>query len=185
MVQTSGIDKVSETPHNRTIMPAIKLDDRDLRILAILSEEGRLSKTELAKRVNLSATPCWERLKRLEKAGVIQGYRAEVSLRALAPHVAVFVMAELAGHRTEDFQSFERAVGGIEEITGCWALGGGFDYLLQVVTRDIDSYQRLIDRLLAKRVGLARYFTYVVTKAVKENEQPPLDHLLARDQQKD
>ena len=185
MVQSRRIDKVSGTPQNRTIMPAIKLDDRDLRILAILSEEGRLSKTELAKRVNLSATPCWERLKRLEKAGVIRGYRAEISLRALAPHVTVLVMAELSGHRAEDFQTFERAIGEIDEITGCWALGGGFDYLLQVVTRDIDSYQRLIDRLLARRVGLARYFTYVVTKAVKENGPPPLGALLDHDQQKD
>lgn len=154
-------------------MALLKLDDRDIRILAILSREGRLSKTELAKRVNLSSTPCWERLKRLEQAGIIRGYRAEVSLRALAPHVTVFVMAELSGHRAEDQQTFERAVAQVEEITACWALGGGFDYLLQVVTRDIDGYQRLIDGLLARRIGLARYFTYIVTKTVKEGEPPP------------
>ncbi len=59
----------------------------------------------------------------------------------------------------------------------CWAVGGGFDYILQIVTRDIDSYQRLIDHLLEARIGLARYFTYVVTKAVK-SAPPPLEQLL-------
>ncbi|MEZ5936389.1 MAG: Lrp/AsnC family transcriptional regulator [Alphaproteobacteria bacterium] len=163
----------------------LRLDDRDISILAILSREGRLSKTELAKRVHLSATPCWERLKRLEKAGIIRGYHAWVSLREIAPSVEVFVMVELAGHRAEDFQVFERAVGQVEEIVGCWALGGGVDYLLKVVARDIDSYQRLIDRLLAKRVGLARYFTYIVTKTVKEGEPLPFDSLLDSHARKD
>ncbi len=68
-----------------------------------------------------------------------------------------------------------------EEILACWALGGGFDYLIQIVTRDIDAYQRLIDTLLDARIGIARYFTYIVTKQVKGGGTPPLglftDHL--------
>ncbi|WP_417426207.1 Lrp/AsnC family transcriptional regulator [Hoeflea sp.] len=160
-------------------MSPIKLDERDIKILATLSREGRLSKSELAKRVNLSATPCWERLRRLEKAGIISGYHAEIELRQIAPHVSVFVMAELENHRASTFQAFEKAIDSYPEITACWALGGGFDYLLQVVTRDIDSYQRLIDDLLQRRAGLARYFTYIVTKPVKQAALPPLDVLLA------
>lgn len=159
----------------------LKLDDRDLQILKVLSREGRIAKAELAKRINLSPTPCWERLKRLEEAGVIEGYRAEVSLREIAQHVTVFVAAELGSHRAEDFQAFERAVARHDEIVACWALGGGYDYLMQVVTRDIDSYQRLIDGILAERVGLVRYYTYIVTKAVKTGGLPPLDDLLAED----
>jgi Lrp/AsnC family transcriptional regulator of ectoine degradation len=61
------------------------------------------------------------------------------------------------------------------EVTACWALGGGFDYLMQIVTRDIDSYQRLIDEMLEARIGLARYFTYIVTKPVKSPRLPPLE----------
>lgn len=159
----------------------LRLDDRDLQILKVLSREGRLPKAELAKRINLSPTPCWERLKRLEDAGVIEGYRAEVALRRIASHVTVFVAVELVSHRAEDFQAFERAVARREEIVACWALGGGFDYLMQVVTRDIDSYQRLIDALLAQRVGLVRYFSYIVTKPVKAGGAPPLDHLLGQE----
>jgi len=159
-------------------MSSIPLDDRDLQILAILSREGRISKVDLARRVNLSATPCWERLRRLEKAGLIRGYRADVALAKVAPHVVVFVVAELESHRAESFQAFERAVARHDEIVCCWAIGGGFDYLMQIVTRDIDSYQRLVDQLLASELGLKRYFTYIVTKDVKAGP-PPLADLVA------
>ncbi len=161
----------------RPAMP-IALDDRDIRILAVLSREGRLSKAELARRVNLSATPCWERLNRMEKAGIIEGYHAGIALKRIAPHVVVFVMAELERHQSGTFDTFERRVLACEEVTGCWALGGGFDYLLQVTTRDIDSYQRLIDSLLEARIGLARYYTYIVTKPLRSGGPPPLDLLL-------
>jgi Lrp/AsnC family transcriptional regulator, regulator of ectoine-degradation genes len=145
----------------------MKLDARDIAILRVLSTEGRITKAALADRIGLSPTPCWDRLKRLEQAGLIEGYRAEISLRKLGPHVTVFVAAELADHTAARFQAFEAAVRQHEEIIACWALGGGFDYLLQIVTGDIDSYQRLIDTMLDARIGLSRYFTYIVTKPVK------------------
>jgi len=156
----------------------MKLDARDIAILRTLGTEGRISKTELAERVGLSPTPCWNRLKRLEEAGLIEGYGARLSLRKIAPHVTVFVAAELAHHTAASFQTFEAAMARYDEVTACWALGGGFDYLLQIVTRDIDAYQRLIDSMLEARIGLARYFTYVVTKPVKGGGAPPLEHLL-------
>ena len=102
----------------------LKLDDRDLKILSILQKEGRISKTALAERVNLTPAPCWERLKRLEEAGIITGYRAEVALSRIAPHVTVFVAVELEDHRAANFQLFERAVQKVDEIVGCWAVGG-------------------------------------------------------------
>jgi Lrp/AsnC family transcriptional regulator of ectoine degradation len=155
----------------------LKLDDRDLKILAVLAREGRLPKADLARRVNLTATPLWERLKRLEDAGVISGYRAEIALARIAPHVEVFVTVELAGHTPAQFRAFEAAVERLDAVVACWSLGGGIDYLLHVVARDIDSYQRLIDTLLASRAGIARYFTYVVTRAVKAGP-PPFAELL-------
>ncbi len=156
----------------------LKLDDRDLQILAVLAREGRISKAELARRVNLTATPAWERLKRLEAAGAIRGYQAEIALGKLAPHVEIFVTVELESHTPAHFRAFEAAVERQDAIVACWALGGGVDYLLRVIARDIDSYQRLIDALLAGHAGVARYFTYIVTKAVKAGP-PPLEELLA------
>lgn len=169
------IDK-SPAPGLRPGMHAA-LDDRDIRMLQILATEGRIAKTELARRVNLSATPCGERLKRLEQSGLITGYRAEVALARIAPHITVFVLVELEAHRADSFSVFERHIAGCDEVTASWAIGGGFDYLLQVLTRDIASYQLLIDDLLEARIGLKRYFTYVVTKATKA-AAPPLALLL-------
>ncbi|MGY8892471.1 MAG: Lrp/AsnC family transcriptional regulator, partial [Pseudomonadales bacterium] len=145
-----------------------------LDILQVLSSEGRITKAALAERVGLSPTPCWERLKKLEKAGVIESYRANINLRKLGPHVTIFVAAELNDHTAASFQTFEAAMQRYDEVTACWALGGGFDYILQIVTRDIDAYQRLIDAMLDARIGLARYFTYVVTKPVKGTGMPPI-----------
>lgn len=158
-----------------------RLDAIDIKILATLQREGRITKLALAERVNLSPTPCWERLKRLEEAGIITGYGARIALQKLAQHIVVFVTAELENHRAEDFERFEAAIRAEPEITACWALGGGYDYALQVVTRDINAYQQLIDRLLDRKIGLARYFTYIVTKAVKEGSALPLDLLLEAD----
>ena len=158
-------------------MSMFALDDRDIEILSILSREGRISKADLARRVNLSATPCWQRLARMEAGGLIKGYRAEIALARLAPHVTVFVTVELESHRAESFQRFETAVGRIEEVTHCWALGGGYDYLMQVVARDVAAYQALMDGLLESRAGVKRYFSYVVTKPVK-SAPPPLRALL-------
>ena len=149
-----------------------RLDRTDLEILTILARNGRISKSELARQVGLVATSCWERMKRLEEAGVITGYRTDVSMRALGPSVTVFVTVELGEHRSQNFDLFEREVARHEEIVGCWALGGGFDYLIQVVTRDIDSYQALIDRVLERRAGVTRFFSYIVTKTVKEGPPP-------------
>lgn len=156
----------------------IALDDRDIAILKALTAEGRLSKVALAERVGLSPTPCWNRLKRLEDAGLIESYHARINLRKLGPFVTVFVVAELRDHTAESFRAFEAAVRRYDEVTGCWALGGGFDYLLQIVATNIDAYQRLVDDMLDSRIGLARYFTYIVTKAVKGPTAPPLDLLL-------
>lgn len=158
-------------------MARLQLDRTDIAILSVLGTEGRIAKAELARRVNLSATPCWQRLARMEQAGLVRGYRAEIELAALGPHVSVFVTIELDSHRAEAFQIFERTIARIDAITGCWALGGGFDYLLEVVARDVAAYQALMESLLESRAGVKRYFSYIVTKRVK-NAPPPIALLL-------
>ena len=149
-----------------------RLDARDIKILSILQREGRLSKAALAERVNLSSTPCWERLHRLEQAGIIESYGAKISLKAFGPVTVVFVEISIENHRTEDFQRFEQAIAGIPEIVECWAVGGGIDYLCKVVVRHLDDYQVLIESLLARKIGVQRYFTYVVTAPVKDEPLP-------------
>jgi Lrp/AsnC family transcriptional regulator of ectoine degradation len=88
----------------------------------------------------------------------------------------------LANHRQADFERFESAVKAIPEITACWAVGGGIDYLLTTVTRGIEGYQRLVDGLLERELGIEKYFTYIVTKAVKEDQAVPVESLLGNGQ---
>ncbi|MFC0246865.1 Lrp/AsnC family transcriptional regulator [Falsochrobactrum ovis] len=148
----------------------MKLDNIDLRILKAVQENGRITKMALAEKVGLSPTPCWLRLRKLEEAGIVTGYHAHIELRKIVPIAHVMVQVTLANHRQSDFERFERAIALIPEIVSCWSVGGGIDYFLMIVSRDIDSYQRLIDRLLDQNIGIDRYFTYVVTKLVKQEK---------------
>jgi Lrp/AsnC family transcriptional regulator of ectoine degradation len=159
-------------------MAATKLDAIDLKILDAIQRDGRITKLALAERVGLSPTPCWTRLARLEKAGIVSGYHAKVSMRAIAPVATVLMEVTLANHRQADFERFERAVRDIPEIVACWSVGGGVDYLLKVMARDIDAYQRLVDALLERELGIDRYFTYIVIKTIKDETVLPLAELL-------
>lgn len=146
----------------------IKLDERDIKILAILQREGRITKAMLAERVSLSPSPCWERLRRLEQAGIIEGYGARLSPALFENLTFFFMEAELTSHQAQVFEHFERTVQQLDEVHECWAVGGGLDYILKIAARDVDEYQRFVDRLLGKEIGLKRYYTYVVTKRVKQ-----------------
>lgn len=146
----------------------MKLDKIDLKILSALQKDGRMTKLRLAEAVNLSPTACWERLSRLEKSGVITGYAARINTAKFARRTTVLVEIMLKSHQQADFQRFEAAIMKEPSIVACDATGGGVDYILRVVADDIDAYQRLIDRLLTLELGIDRYFTYIVTKAVKE-----------------
>ena len=160
----------------------MKLDAIDLRILDVIQRDGRITKLALAEQVGLSPTPCWMRLRKLEKAGVIVGYHAAVAVRRLAPVASVMMEVTLGNHRQADFDKFERAIMAIPEVTACWSVGGGVDYILKVITSDIDAYQRLVDSLLDRELGIDRYFTYIVTKTVKEETALPLAGLLGGEQ---
>lgn len=148
----------------------MKLDRYDLKILDILSRDGRITKSKLAEAINLSVSPCWERVKRLEKAGVIEGYTARINADVLVPRNPVWVQIELKQHNAESFARFEALVMQTPEVTECVAVGGGVDYLVKFEVFSIDSYQRLIDSWLVSDVGIERYFTYIVTKSVKRTE---------------
>lgn len=159
-------------------MTSIKLDPIDIRILDEIQREGRITKLALAERVGISPTPCWTRLRRLEKAGVITGYHARIALRLIAPITIVLMEVTLGAHKQADFERFERVIKTLPEVVACWSVGGGVDYVLKVMTRDIDAYQRLVDDLLQREIGIDRYFTYIVTKTVKDDAVLPVAELL-------
>ena len=156
----------------------MKLDAIDLRILAAVQADGRITKLALAEKAGLSPTPCWMRLRKLESSGIISGYHARIAVRRIAPLASVMMEVTLASHRQADFDRFERVISATPEITACWSVGGGVDYILKIMTSDIDAYQRLVDGLLGQELGIDRYFTYIVTKTIKEEIELPLDAIL-------
>ncbi|MCQ8871860.1 Lrp/AsnC family transcriptional regulator [Mesorhizobium sp. LMG17149] len=159
-------------------MTSVKLDPIDLKILDAIQRDGRITKLALAEQVGLSPTPCWMRLRKLEKAGIVSGYHARIAMRVVAPVATVLMEVTLANHRQADFDRFERVIRDIPEIVACWSVGGGVDYVLKVMARDIDAYQRLVDGLLDREIGIDRYFTYIVIKTVKDEIALPLADLL-------
>jgi DNA-binding Lrp family transcriptional regulator len=157
---------------------AIRLDRLDLKILATLQGSGRMTNLDLADTVGLSATPCLQRVKRMEAAGYIRGYGAELDIDRLGPNIVVFTEVLLQNHRREDFLRFERGIQDIPHILNCFLVTGGFDYLAQFIARDILDYQHAVESLLDRDLGVEKYFSYVTIKQVKRSVGYPLALLL-------
>ncbi|MDR5818132.1 Lrp/AsnC family transcriptional regulator [Caballeronia sp. LZ033] len=151
----------------------MKIDRYDLAILRILARDGRITKSRLAEEVNLSISPAWERVKKLEESRLVRGYRADIDWAAAFKGSRIVVEVTLSRHTAQDMRRFEERVNAAPEIVQCYATGGGVDYVLHVVSRDIDHYQRFIDSLLVEELGIERYFTYIVTKVVKNSAEGP------------
>jgi Lrp/AsnC family transcriptional regulator of ectoine degradation len=156
-----------------------KLDERDIQILSILQEEGRITKTALADRLNLSLTPSWDRLQRLEEEGIIESYGAKLSSPFLKNFHLVITEVELESHKEGQFARFEDAIMGFDEVLSCWSVGGGLDYILKVLVKDVSDYQDFLKRVLKANIGLRRYFSYAVLERVKDTEVVP-DSLIRR-----
>jgi Lrp/AsnC family transcriptional regulator, regulator of ectoine-degradation genes len=155
-----------------------KLDRIDLRMLDILQDNGRVTNLQLANEVGLSSSPCHVRLRRLEYSGLVRSYHASLDLDRLMHTVMLLVPVELTHHEASGFKKFESRVMEVEEIVECFAVGGGFDYLMRIVTASIDAYQQLMEQLLAEDIGIHRYYTYVVTKPIKRFNRYPLQRLI-------
>lgn len=151
-------------------MPKInpELDSFDHAILRVLAVEGRISATELARRIGLSKSPTQARMKRLEDAGVITGYRANLDpIRMGLAHVA-FVEVRLSDTREAALQAFNKAVLSIPEVEQCHMIASRFDYLLKVRTSDIQDYRRVLAERISALPHVAGTSTYVAMEAVKE-----------------
>ena len=150
-----------------------KLDERDIQILSILQSEGRITKTALADKLNLSLTPSWDRLQRLEEAGIIDSYGAKLSSSFLSNFHLVITEVELESHKQGQFARFEEAIMGFDEVLSCWSVGGGLDYILKVLVKDVVDYQDFLKRVLKADIGLRRYFSYAVLDRIKDTDMVP------------
>jgi Lrp/AsnC family leucine-responsive transcriptional regulator len=143
------------------------LDRIDLHILSILQDDGRIVMKDLAERVGLSLTPCIERVKRMERDGVIAGYHARVAPRALGLQILVFVEITLRQKSGEAFERFRRAMLAIPEVMECHLVSGDFDYLIKARIPEMTEYRRLLGEILHVADG-GQSKSYVVMEEVKE-----------------
>ena len=144
------------------------LDPFDRKMLDVLATDGRISVTELARRVGLSKSPVQARLKRLEDSGVIRGYRALLDpIRLGRDHVA-FVEVRLSDTREKALAAFNAAAIAVPEIEQCHLIAGAFDYLLKVRTKDIRDYRRVLGEVISALPFVGHTSTHVSMEAVKD-----------------
>jgi Lrp/AsnC family leucine-responsive transcriptional regulator len=146
------------------------LDAIDRKILKNLQSNGRMSITDLSEAVNLSKTPCAERVRRLEKSGYIKGYHAELNAQQLGLPYITFVQVSLERTTTDVLEKFNNAARRVPEIESCHMVAGGFDYLLKVRTRDMAHYRQVLGDNIGALPGVANTHTYPVMQTVSDNK---------------
>jgi len=147
----------------------MKLDKTDLEILTILQKEGRLPVAELATRIHLTTSPCSERVKRLEKKGVIQSYHARLSADLLEQSLIIFIHVSLDQTSMSIFEKFADTADSINEIEECYSLTGDFDAMIKVRVKDIAKYQDFMSNKLPLLPGILRTRSEVVIKQFKKS----------------
>ncbi len=151
------------------------IDRLDQRILEVLQQEGRLSNQDLADRVGLSPSPCLRRVRALEEAGIITGYRAQVDPKALGLSLMALIHISMDQHTPERFRHFEAAVAKIPEVVECLLITGqAADYQLKVVVRDMEAYQELLLNRITQIKGVTGVHSSFVLRQVVERTALPV-----------
>jgi len=155
----------------------MKLDKADIAIIEALQHDGRLSNRELAKKVSLSPSPSWRRLRALEETGVISHYAAVVNREEVGLSIMGFAHVSLHDHRAETVKKFDRAIMGAPQVLECHSTSGDHDYMLKVVAPDMASYQKFLSEYLLK-IGVVRTVnTSFVLKRQKNTTALPMEQV--------
>lgn len=150
------------------------VDGFDLKILAALQDDGRLTNQQLAESVGLSASQCSRRRMRLEEDGVIAGYRADLAAPALGFEVIVFIQIMLATHSPDNAERFRALVQRIDEVQEAYAMTGDADYLLKMVLRDLKSLSDIVNNVLMPHQSVAHVRSSIVLDRLKQTARLPL-----------
>ncbi len=153
-----------------------KLNTVDKNIIRVLQKDGRTSFAELSRQVGLSATPCKERVKRLEREGIIKGYTALINPDYLDAGLVVFVQIRLSRSSKDTFEAFREAAMALPEIQECYLVSGSFDYLLKARVADMSSYRQFYGETLLILPGVHECTSYVVMEEVKDTTEIPVHY---------
>ncbi|MDX1408989.1 MAG: Lrp/AsnC family transcriptional regulator [Saprospiraceae bacterium] len=150
------------------------MDITDRTILQVLQRNAKITTRELAESLHLTVTPTYERVKRLEREGVIKGYRAELDRHRLGLGLMAFCNVSLEAHHTEFIDQFEQDIQSLQEVVACYHVAGVFDYLLQVIVPDMDTYQYFVARKLAALPNIGKVQSLFVMTEVKVSTELPI-----------
>ncbi len=151
------------------------LDIIDRHLLAELQQEGRVTNVDLAKRVGLTAPPCLRRVRALEEAGVIRGYHADLDPSKLGFAITVFAMVSLKSQAEEDLRAFEDHIKAQPEVRECHMLNGEIDFILKIVSQDLQSFQEFLTSRLTPAPNVASVKTSLTIRTAKSLPGVPLD----------
>jgi Lrp/AsnC family transcriptional regulator, leucine-responsive regulatory protein len=149
-----------------------KLDRLDRDILTVLQADARISLQDLSKQVGLSASPCWTRIRRMEEAGVIEGYTVRLNAQAVGLAETVIVQVTLDSHSDEALFAFGRALADIPEVLEALLVSGDYDYILRIAVSDTRDYERLLRERLYKIPGLRHSKSSFVLRSLKQSALP-------------
>jgi DNA-binding Lrp family transcriptional regulator len=147
----------------------MKLDDIDRQIIEILQENGRITNNDLAKKVGLTTTPTLERVKRLEREGVIRGYSAVINRDYVNRGLTAFCSIKLSVHQMGEMVEFSKHIAEMPEILACYNTTGEYDYLLQIVVEDTKEYEKFMRTKLTQIPGMERIHTSIALSVIKEH----------------
>ena len=152
----------------------MKLDRYDRQMLEILQEDGRISNQDLADRIGLSPSPCLRRLRALEDAGIVTGYRALLNAKALGYSLMALIYISMDMHTPERFENFEQQIRQVSEVLECLLITGqDADYQLKVVVRDMDAFQELLLNRITRIQGVTGvHSSFVLRKAIDKTAVP-------------
>jgi Lrp/AsnC family transcriptional regulator, leucine-responsive regulatory protein len=154
-------------------MQALMKDD--VKILRKLQKDGRITNAALAEELGMSASPCWRRVRQLEEDGIIKGYSADLDRRRIGLGVLVYVVIQIDKHSDEDATRFEEEIRALPEVVSCHSVSGGADFMLMVVSRDLDSYAEFSMTTLRRLPGIKTMTTNFALKEIKPFQGFPLE----------
>ena len=151
------------------------LDRIDRRLLCELHDEGRITNVELAQRVGLTAPPCLRRVRALEDDGVIRGYHADLDASKLGYAITVFALVSLRSQAEDALRQFEEHMRGLPEVRECHMLNGEIDFILKIVSRDLQSFQEFLTSKLTPAPNVASVKTSLTIRTAKQLPGVPLE----------
>ncbi|MCX2905513.1 Lrp/AsnC family transcriptional regulator [[Curtobacterium] plantarum] len=143
------------------------LSSTDMKILEILQDDARVTNQVLAEKINISASPCWRKVRKLEEDNVIQGYRAVLDRKKIGLGVMVFIRVVIDSNSEAEARKFEEEVTALEDVVACYSIGGDADFLLQVVASDLDSYADFAMSVVRRLPGIKEMQSMFVLKEIK------------------